>query len=120
MPRRKAPTETSGQEAPPLAPTVNVGAGSGAGRKNPICDLIDDKTFARLYEAGLLNEIAVRNLRMKKRFADLKNEADATGIIADLARQYYRSFSQVRKIIYTPSPLDELVSAKKKPRRIKR
>ncbi len=85
----------------------------GSVPENPICDLIDNETFGRLHEAGLLNEIAVRNLRIKKRFADLKNEADATGIIADLARQYYRSFSQVRKIIYTPSRLDELVAGKK-------
>ncbi len=80
--------------------------------KNPIYDLIDDETFARLYELGLLNENAVRDLKIKKEFARLKNKADATGIIADLARQFYRSFSRVRQIIYTPSPLDELVRKK--------
>ena len=77
--------------------------------ENPICDLIDDETFTRLYELGLLDEIAVRNVAIKRGFARLRQEADATEAIAELARIYYRSFSRIREIIYKPSLLDELV-----------
>ena len=87
--------------------------------ENPICQLINDETFMRLYELGLLNEIAVRNIEIKKEFARLRQGKNSTEAIAELARRVYRqpnphrlSFSHVRKIIYTPSPLDELVTGK--------
>lgn len=89
--------------------------------KNPICDLIDDKTFVRLCELGLLDEIAVRNVAIKKEYARLRQQKDATQAIAELARKYYRSFSRVRLIVYMPSPLDELVPRKNsKPRKMRR
>lgn len=85
--------------------------------KNPIYELVDDETFSRLFDLGMLNEIAVRNVEIKQEFARLRQEASSTEAIAELARRVYRaptphrlSFSQVKKIIYVPSSLDELVS----------
>ena len=84
----------------------------GFARKNPIWKLVDDETFIQLYDLGLLDEIAVRNVAIKQEFARLRKERNSTEAIAELARKEFRSFSHVRKIIYTPSPLDELVPGK--------
>jgi len=84
----------------------------GGVRKNPIWKLVDDETFIRLYDLGLLDEIAVRNVAIKQEFARLRRERNSTEAIAVLARQEFRSFSRVRQIVFTPSPLDELVPGK--------
>lgn len=89
----------------------------GSMLENPICDLVDDKTFARLCELGLLDEIAVRNVAIKREFARLKRDIGSTEAIANLARKFYRSFSRVRVIVYMPSPLDELVPGENSKRR---
>lgn len=69
--------------------------------KNPVRDLVDNKTYARLSEHGLLNKTAIRNYQIRCRFAELRKEMGAGDAIDTIREQYpYIQFDTIRKIVY--------------------
>lgn len=71
-------------------------------RGNPLRELVPDEFFFILREKGFLNERAVRDYYMKKRFEELKSRHQPKEIFSILQREFpYLSEDTVRKIIYT-------------------
>ncbi len=77
---------------------------------NPIHSLLDDATFERLDELGLLHEGALERLVMKRQFHALRKDlGSATDAIRELGRMKHLSFSRVREIVYSRHPFDDLI-----------
>ncbi len=71
-------------------------------RGNPLHEIIPDDLFYKLKTKGFLNERAVRDFYMKKRFEDLKKEYPPKKIFSLLQQEFpYLSVDTVRKIIYS-------------------
>ncbi|HFE63809.1 MAG TPA: hypothetical protein ENK14_05245 [Caldithrix sp.] len=71
-------------------------------RGNPLQEFIPDELFFKLQTKGFLNERAVRDFYMKKRFEALKKTIPPKKIFSMLQAEFpYLSVDTVRKIIYT-------------------
>ncbi|GAB4364247.1 MAG: hypothetical protein Kow0042_02690 [Calditrichia bacterium] len=71
-------------------------------RGNPLRQFISDELFHKLKSNGFLNERAVRDFYMKKRFESLKKKHPPKEIFQMLQEEFpYLSVDTVRKIIYT-------------------
>lgn len=71
-------------------------------RGNPLHEYVDDKLFHLLLKKGFLNERAVRDLYIKKRFDQLKKQAAPKEIFQILQKEFsYLSVETIRKIIYS-------------------
>ncbi len=71
-------------------------------RGNPIREFVPDEFFYLLKEMGFINERAVRDFYMKKRFEELKTYHSPKDIFSILQKEFpYLSEDTVRKIIYS-------------------
>ena len=71
-------------------------------RGNPIREFLPDEFYYLLKEKGFINERAVRDFYMKKRFEELKIYHPPKDIFSILQKEFpYLSEDTVRKIIYS-------------------
>lgn len=69
--------------------------------KNPIPELVNDKSYQSLIANGIINETAVRDYLIKRRFAELKKTEKATKAIELISEEHPElEYDTVRKIIY--------------------
>ena len=74
----------------------------GLMRGNPLREFIPDEVFFLLKEKGFLNDRAVRDFYLKKRFENLKKSHRPKDIFKILQKEVpYLSVDTVRKIIYS-------------------
>ena len=71
---------------------------------NPIADLISDEIYDLLLSKGLINERAVRDYIIRKKFKSLRAQKLRTGdAIESLREEYpYLQFDTIRKIVHNP------------------
>ena len=71
---------------------------------NPISDLISDELFELLQTRGLINERAVRDYIIRKKFKSLRAQKLRTGDAIDSLREEYPylQFDTIRKIVHNP------------------
>lgn len=70
--------------------------------RNPICQIISDETFSALLSLNLLNQKALRDLEIKRRYLYLREHGyRSSEAIESLLEEYkYLQYDTVRKIIY--------------------
>lgn len=71
---------------------------------NPISDLISDEIYELLFSKGLINERAVRDYKIRKKFKSLRAQKLRTGDAIDALREEYPylQFDTIRKIVHNP------------------
>lgn len=71
---------------------------------NPVADLISDEIFELLQSRGLINERAVRDYQIRKKFKSLRAQKFRTGDAIDALREEYPylQFDTIRKIVHNP------------------
>jgi hypothetical protein len=71
---------------------------------NPISDLISDEIYDLLVSRGLINERAVRDYIIRKKFKQLRAQKLRTGDAIDSLREEYPylQFDTIRKIVHNP------------------
>ena len=69
---------------------------------NPLSDLISDDIFELLDSHGLIDEKAVRDYQIRKKFKHLRASKISAGDAIDTIRQDYPylQFDTIRKIVY--------------------
>ncbi|MFB3055759.1 MAG: hypothetical protein ACE1ZQ_01185 [Ignavibacteriaceae bacterium] len=69
---------------------------------NPLSDLISDEIYDLLDAHGLIDEKAVRDYQIRKRFKLLRATKDSAGDAIDTIREDYPylQFDTIRKIVY--------------------
>ncbi len=69
---------------------------------NPLSDLISDEIYALLKEHNLIDEKAVRDYQIRKKFKELRaNRISAGDAIDNIREEYpYLQFDTIRKIVY--------------------
>lgn len=69
---------------------------------NMLKDFIDDEAYGKLKKMGFLNERAVRDYYIRKRFNSLRNQSKPRQIIKELQKEFpYLAIDSIRKIAYT-------------------
>ena len=71
---------------------------------NPIADLISDEIYELLLSRGLINDRAVRDYIIRKKFKSLRAQKLRTGDAIDSLREGYPylQFDTIRKIVHNP------------------
>ena len=71
---------------------------------NPISDLISDEIYELLQTRGLINDRAVRDYIIRKKFKSLRAQKLRTGDAIDSLREEYPylQFDTIRKIVHNP------------------
>jgi hypothetical protein len=71
---------------------------------NPIADLISDEIYDLLLSRGLINDRAVRDYIIRKKFKALRAQKLRTGDAIDSLREEYPylQFDTIRKIVHNP------------------
>lgn len=70
--------------------------------ENPISELIDDELYKQLKRMGFLNERAIRDYYIRKKFNRLRGQQKPGRIIEKLREEFpYLSIESVRKIAYS-------------------
>jgi len=71
---------------------------------NPISDLISDEIYELLQTRGLINDRAVRDYLIRKKFKSLRAQKLRTGDAIDSLREEYPylQFDTIRKIVHNP------------------
>jgi hypothetical protein len=71
---------------------------------NPIADLISDEIYDLLLSRGLINDRAVRDYIIRKKFKALRAQKLRTGDAIDSIREEYPylQFDTIRKIVHNP------------------
>lgn len=71
---------------------------------NPIADIISDEIYDLLLSKGLINERAVRDYIIRKKFKQLRAQKLRTGDAIDSLREEYPylQFDTIRKIVHNP------------------
>ena len=71
---------------------------------NPISDLISDEIYELLQTRGLINDRAVRDYIIRKKFKSLRAQKLRTGDAIDTLREEYPylQFDTIRKIVHHP------------------
>lgn len=71
---------------------------------NPIADLISDEIYELLQTRGLINDRAVRDYIIRKKFKSLRAQKLRTGDAIDSLREEYPylQFDTIRKIVHNP------------------
>ena len=71
---------------------------------NPISDLISDEIYELLVSRELINERAVRDYIIRKKFKLLRSQKLRTGDAIDSIREEYPylQFDTIRKIVHNP------------------
>lgn len=73
--------------------------------QNPVADILPDDLFFKLRTLGLINEKGIRDLEIKKKFRELRNEMTAAEVIEYLRSEYpYLQYDTIRKIVYQARP----------------
>jgi hypothetical protein len=69
---------------------------------NPLSELISDDIFELLDSHGLIDEKAVRDYQIRKKFKQLRSGKVSAGDAIDVIRQEYPylQFDTIRKIVY--------------------
>lgn len=69
---------------------------------NPLSDLISDEIFDLLESQGLIDEKAVRDYQIRKKFKQLRAGKVSAGDAIDAIREEYPylQFDTIRKIVY--------------------
>ena len=69
---------------------------------NPLADLISDEIYDLLDSHGLIDEKAVRDYQIRKRFKLLRSTKVSAGDAIDTIREDYQylQFDTIRKIVY--------------------
>ncbi len=71
-------------------------------RGNPIRDILPDKYYYQLLYRGFLNDRAIRDYYLKKKFHQLKSQFSPREIFTRLQKEFpYICNDTIRKIIYT-------------------
>lgn len=72
---------------------------------NPIRPILDDSVFSILAELNLLNKKLLRDLEIRRKYFQLRQEGHTTGeaIQILLKAHPYLQFDTVRKIVYSPA-----------------
>jgi hypothetical protein len=71
-------------------------------RGNPLQKYLDDQLYHLLLKRGFLNERAIRDLYIKNRYGQLKEEARPKEIFQIIQEEFsYLSVETIRKIIYS-------------------
>lgn len=69
---------------------------------NPLKEFIDDEMFEQLKKKGLLNERAIRDYYIRKKFNSLRKQYKPNQILEDLQEEFpYLSIDSIRKIAYS-------------------
>ena len=70
--------------------------------ENPLSDLISDDIYELLDSNGLIDEKAVRDYQIRKRFKQLRATKISAGDAIDTIREDYQylQFDTIRKIVY--------------------
>ncbi len=70
--------------------------------ENPLSDLISDDIYDLLDSHGVIDEKAVRDYQIRKRFKQLRASKFSAGDAIDTIRQDYQylQFDTIRKIVY--------------------
>ena len=70
--------------------------------ENPISDLISDDIYELLDSYGLIDEKAVRDYQIRKKFKQLRATKISAGDAIDTIREDYQylQFDTIRKIVY--------------------
>jgi hypothetical protein len=70
--------------------------------ENPLSDLISDEIYELLGSHGVIDEKAVRDYQIRKRFKQLRATKISAGDAIDTIRQDYQylQFDTIRKIVY--------------------
>ena len=70
--------------------------------ENPLSDLISDDIYDLLDSNGVIDEKAVRDYQIRKRFKQLRATKISAGDAIDTIRQDYQylQFDTIRKIVY--------------------
>jgi len=71
---------------------------------NPLSDLISDEVYDLLNSRGLINDRAVRDYEIRKKFKALRAQKFRTGDAIDSLREEYPylQFDTIRKIVHNP------------------
>ncbi len=69
---------------------------------NPLSDLISDEIFELLESQGLIDDKAVRDYQIRKKFKQLRSGKVSAGDAIDTIREDYPylQFDTIRKIVY--------------------
>lgn len=70
--------------------------------ENPLSELISDDIFELLNSHGLIDEKAVRDYQIRKKFKQLRSSKVSAGDAIDAIREEYPylQFDTIRKIVY--------------------
>lgn len=70
--------------------------------RNPLEEFLDDGKFRELWDLGFLNERAIRDYYIRKKFWALKNDQKPKQIFTELQTEFsYLSVETIRKIVYS-------------------
>ncbi|MCX8011145.1 MAG: hypothetical protein N3A61_08335, partial [Ignavibacteria bacterium] len=71
-------------------------------KNNPLSDLISDEVYAILSENKLIDEKAVRDYVIRKKFKEMRARKVSAGDAIDFIREEYPylQFDTIRKIVY--------------------
>jgi hypothetical protein len=72
---------------------------------NPLSELISDDIYELLNLHGLINEKAIRDFQIRRKFRQLRDTNVSAGTAIDMIRGNYPylQFDTIRKIVYHPS-----------------
>lgn len=84
---------------------------------NPIHQIVPDDLYLKLEQLNLLNQKAIRDLQIKRRYLQLREAGvrSAEAIEAILEEYAYLQFDTVRKIIYSVKLPEEMLPAGQNP-----
>jgi hypothetical protein len=70
--------------------------------ENPLSDLISDDIYELLFSHGLIDDKAVRDYQIRKKFKQLRAGKTSAGDAIDAIREEYPylQFDTIRKIVY--------------------
>ena len=79
-------------------------------RGNPLREFIPDHLYHELNAKGFLNERAIRDYYLKKRFIELRTEYTPREIFSLLQKEFsYICEDTIRKIIYSRDHFDSII-----------
>ncbi len=71
-------------------------------QENPLREYLDDQLFFTLWEKGFLNERAIRDFYIRRKFNQLRHAVRPKEIIEHLQEEFsYLSTETIRKIVYS-------------------
>ncbi len=62
--------------------------------------ILNDNKFKEFYSLGLIDEIAVRNLKIKYEYAQLRKTNSMFSAISILSSKYFLSFDSINSILF--------------------